>query len=243
MNTITERFPFCYTMKDASKIYLFVLVKVPNGMTITFPADGGLDGQTYSFSIELEGTASSPGNGVNHYKYYNFDKVKNGQTIEKVEVKTKLKTASSTSIIKTMTIAVDIMDEVSPQLPLPNPGPTGNSPALNTPYVCTILNQPNVNVLGFDAEIYIKTDSPKTFTDSQSPPSGGSTVMNTTSTITSSGSTGSLDHSVKHLYAITDVHITDGAHTAVYNNGRKGKTKNKHHNKTPFPRLRRRPRQ
>ena len=45
MNTITEGYPFCFAMKDSTKVYLYVLVKVPSGMAIQFPAAGRLDGQ------------------------------------------------------------------------------------------------------------------------------------------------------------------------------------------------------
>ncbi len=239
MNTISEGYPFCFAMKDSSTIYLYVLVKVPAGMTIQFPTAGRLDGQIKAFDITLAGTASTPGNGVNQYMHYAFNMNENSQTINTIMVITKPSTPPSAKAIGTMTIAVDIMEEVGNPSSLPTLSNI-TDPALDTPYVCTKLNQTGPNILGFDTEIYVLSGTPKQFSNNQGEPSG-TDIMDTLSTITGSGTTGSLDYSVNHTYDIPSVHTTKGAHSANYNNGRKGKTKNKHHNKTPFPRLRRKP--
>jgi hypothetical protein len=242
MNTITESYPFCYAMKNGDDIDLYILVKVPTGKMITFPGQGKLRGQTKKFEIELASAGSNPDMAGNQYEHYNFPIIEDKETINTIEVFTK-PGVNGAEILKTMKIAVSNLDIVSANLPLPAP-PNGKI-ALDTPYVCTKLievvqNGQNV-ITGFEAEIYIISPSPKQF--SVTHVAAGDADQNTISTIVGTGATGDTDFSAKNYFAIANVHTTDGNHVAAYNgnNGRKGKTKNKHHNKTPFPKLKRNP--
>lgn len=224
MSTITENFPFCYAIKNSIQINLYILVKVPANRSITFPGGGNLTGQTKHFDILLANSGDTPGH---KYRNYVFDIKEDGQTINLIEIKTKLNGAT----IKTMKIKVEDLDVVSGSLSYPTTNVDGA--ALDTPYVCTqLMESPPGTVTGFDAEVYVLPSSPASFSVQHHPPAG--TDKDSSSDITASAGT-STELSVKHSFSSTNIHTTDGAHTATFN-GRKGKTKNRNHTVTPFPR-------
>ncbi len=229
-------------MKNGNNIDLYILVKVPTGKIITFPEHGKLSGQTKKFEIELASAGNNPDMAGNRYEHYSFAIVEDEQTINTIEVYT-IPGLNGAERLKTMKLAVENLDIVSASLPLPAP-PAGKT-ALDAPYVCTKLievlqNGQNV-ITGFEAEIYIISPTPKQFSVEHTEEAGAQ--KNTFSNIESSGATGDTDFSIKKNFNIANVHTTNGNHAAVYNgnNGRKGKTKNKHHTQTPFPKIKRNP--
>lgn len=239
MSTITESFPFCYAFKNSSKIRVHILVNVPAGKKIIFPAAGVLSGQSKVFKMEIDDDASSTAS-VYHFKNYEFDIIEKGEndekpeTIDTVEIYTKFKD-SGTNRIKTMKIEVGDMDVESGTWPALN-----QNLLLDAPYVCTRLIEiveSGINkIKGFEVEIYLKCTSKSTFTDA--PSKAGDAAQNTEYLITSTpNSAGTFEHVVSppYKFGIDDVHLTTGANSVNHNGGRKGKTKNKNHTVTPFP--------
>ncbi len=226
MSTITESYPFCYAIKNGSQIRLHILVKVPANHGITFPAaENRRSGQRIYFDITLSTTGNTPGH---QYKHYDFAIGEGKDMIDQIEIKTKL----NNNTIKTMKIDVEDLDVVGVD-GLTLPTLNGDGTALNTPYVCTkLLESPPGTYIGFDSEAYVLPPSPVSFTVAHSNPSG--TPKDSSTTITTGTGT-ATELSEKFTFSQTDIHTTDGAHTATFN-GRKGKTKNRNHTVTPFPR-------
>ena len=225
MSTIRENFPFCYAIKDNSNIHLFILVKVPVTQGITFPTTAPSPfGQTITFGInvDVKPVTETPGH---RYHYYSFPI----GTIDTIAVKVFL-VNEGTTLYKTMTLSVDELDVVGAgDLTLPVPDSENAAP--DVPYVCTKLA---LNGNSFDVEVFIKLSKNLKLDVAHSGPSGSD--KDTFSKIEEvAGTPASPDYSMTlKTFSFSNVNTTNGAHSATYN-GRKGKTKNKHHTHFPFP--------
>jgi len=232
MSAITESFPFCYANKNTEKIRLHIVVNVPAGKKITFPGAGELSGQTKVFKIELEDDASATTNSY-HYRNYDFNIKEEKETIDTVEIYTKIKN-TGTNRIKTMKIVVSDMDTATTGWPEIN-----DNPLLDAPYVCTklveVIEGGTNKYIGFDVEIYVISGTKKVFTytqtDMKDDEKNTKTVIESVDDIN-----GTFEYATPvHRFVIPNVHLAHGAHSASHKE-KKSKTKNKNHTVTPFPR-------